>query len=190
MPERTPTPVPGTGSEDTGQFRTTLNGALQEVGTAAPAAPPEKDGSSVHALAGVLAQIMEEKGNGNGGGGPHHKKVVRKNTWIIGLLVALFGAGGPVAGYYAIKALGEANEKKIEEHDAQPMHKEAGKRIEKIEHDLGDVKKDVSKISTEQTVIVEGIERLTKEAQTANQKRLERELEDAKRELRRRRRER
>lgn len=159
-------------------IRAAIREAADELGVAEAASG--EDVSS----ADLVSEIVRMVG---GDGGGNVKKAARRSTWIIGLLVALFGSGGIVASYYVTEARSKTNADAIKAHSAMDMHPAAVRRVEKIEADVKATRDDVKDIKTQQTAVIGGIEQLKKEAQTEKQKRLQEELERLRRELRRRR---
>lgn len=136
-----------------------------------------------------LGDYIVEAKDGGGGGGPGPGDVIKKvrgNTWLIGLLVLLFGSGGIVTNYYITKQQAEDNAAAIKSHGEEPMHRQAGQRVDKIESDLRDVKADVGDIKEGQKAVAEGVQQLKREAQTEKQRRLERENAELRRKLRER----
>ncbi len=175
----TPEPIP---FEETGRVSSALYAAVE--GT--PEMTPEN-------FLEELAQKIFEKGGGGGGGsdgedpGAKTLKEIKRHKWLAALMSLLLGSGGMVGSYYALKARAASNTHEVE---AIKTTTKAAKisidqntddiRVIKVE--VGGTNKAVGEMKTQQTVIAEGIESLKQE----NVNRLERELEKAEREIRRR----
>ena len=144
----------------------------------------------------VRAEMHNElEGQGGGGGGagggppPHGNidiKKFRNGNWVVQIIVGLVIAGaGAFAAYKATEERSVGNQEAIKGHEALPMHKEAGARIEKIEREVTGTMQTVQIIEDQVRVIAGGIDQLKAEAQTDKQKRLEEKLKALERENRR-----
>jgi hypothetical protein len=170
---------------NTGPIRASLVAAAADVGAASPA--PGQPTS--HDIAAHLAKLIGGGGgpNGGDGSGPIDLKKLSKKNWLMNTFIALVVAGsGAFAAYKATEARSRDNEVQVERNKAS---------IEENTKAIGEVKTSVDNVGDKldeqykvQVKLVEGIDTLKQEAQTDKQKRLERELEEARRELRRRRR--
>lgn len=165
------------------------NGATPALFGVLETAGEETGERFIHWVEGVIDGAVESKvGGGSGGGGPSDgisKKTLSKNSWLLALLVALFGSGGIYTNYLLTQQQTKDNETAIEAHGKLPMHDKAARRVDKIDSDLGDVKKEVGEIRVEQRTIVDGIEQLKQESQNREDRRIRDENADLKRELRR-----
>ena len=165
--------------EDTGRIR------------AAMATASESEGA-VLAIAENLHRLQQQYGGGNGGGGvpPEvHSKQIKRHNWIAVLLAAVLGPGGALGVIYATRDQTKTNSAEIEHNGKQverlePRVKASEDGIQFIKNKVKANGATIGEMRTEQTAIHSGIEELKKE----NVNRLKEELDDAKRELRRRRR--
>jgi hypothetical protein len=133
-------------------------------------------------------------GNGNGDDDDSHrrraaddKKAKRKHSALIGVISVLFGSGGAMGVVYATSDRSKANEIKVEAaakhiENFEPRLDKTEGDIQYIKAEIKDFGEDVDTAMVQQKVIIEGIEDLKKE----NVNRLQDELRDARRELRRR----
>jgi len=156
--------------EDTGDVRAAILGATRDDGAASRV--------TTHDIATTLMELMDGSGGG-GRGGSHVKQIKRHNLGTI-LAVVISVVGGGVGSYYALVDRSKHNEEAAEQN---------AKRIDETEKDVkfikvkvNDIDNSMDKMSIEQTVIKDGINELKKES--INE--LKDELQDAKRELRRR----
>jgi len=171
--------------EETGKIAAAFEEKLQEV----EGSPMEQS-----ALITALAEKLLEKGGGSAGGGgsgvppEEHAKSIKRHNWGTIILAALLGPGGFITAWYALVDRSKDNSAKVEQLDA--ASKSMDERVEQTEKDVkyikvrvGEVSSTMSNIQVQQTEISNGIKALKQE----NVQRLERELQDARRELRRRR---
>ncbi len=153
--------------DDTGKFHTTLDGALDEVGTAAPvgAAPREDNGPTVHDLAETLVKIMDNSGGGGGsrGGGPEVKKLLKRGN-LVSVVIAIVVAGSSfAAGYAVLKATVAAHGERIDKHESKGMHDGSAKELHGIHNRVNEVEEKVDSVQFWQHEIKEGIDDLKKE---------------------------
>lgn len=127
-------------------------------------------------------------GNGNGNGGDPEKtlKEIKRHKWLAALMALLFGSGGMVGSYYALKALAASNADRVQAVEVDA--KATKQRIEKNSDDIRLIRVNVNGINEsvggmkdQQTAIVDGIEDLKQE----NVDRLEKENAKLEREIRR-----
>lgn len=143
----------------------------------------------------AVAHLTEGNGGGMGGngGGAAIAKTAKKQNSIFLLLMLIVGPGGAVGAHYALKGQAASNTQEVQHlNDAvngTDRSPGLGDRVEQTEENIrlikvrvGTIDKSVKSIETSQTAIQGGIEELKSE----NVKRIQDELDDAKRELRRR----
>jgi len=129
----------------------------------------------------AIESFIAKGGNGNGNdNGEKYVKEIKRHKWLATFLALLFGSGGMVGTFYALKAESAATAEKIQ--SAEPRIKKNTEAIRLIQVDVSDFKRTVGEMKTDQTAIVQGINDLKAE----RVKGIEDELEEAKREIRRR----
>ena len=166
--------------DDTGRLATNLLRSMSDPGIAPPGAGMSSTQTPEELAELFISKLTEKVGNGNGG--PHDKKSLRKNTWIVSLLVMLFGSGGIITMIYVSDARSQSNEHHVEENkiSIEDNTKAIGEIKDSVD-DIGDKLDDQYDV---QIKLVEGIDDLTKEAQTERQTRLEDEVKRLRRENR------
>ena len=139
----------------------------------------------------ILAQKVAKHGGGGGGMPPDaFKKQNKKHNWITIVLALLLGPGGAFAVIRAMDDRSKDNSREVKamkadvDADVKPRLNKVEENVDLIRVDVSKMGKSVDDMRTEQTVIADGIEELKGE----NVERLKDELDEAKRELRRRRR--
>lgn len=142
----------------------------------------ENSSGTAEAFLESLAEKLKGDGNGGDGGIPpdKHAKSLKRHNWITTLVVLLLGPGGAFAVIYATNDRSKSNTEDVKAMKPRVEKAESDVRIIRVR--IGDMQGSMNGIKTQQTVIAEGIEDLKKE----NVTRLQQELKDAKRELRRR----
>jgi len=171
--------TPSNGVPNTRRFENT-----GEVELAVSAAV-DSDENTAEALARLILgarSIGGGGGDGDGGEvGAKYVKEIKRHKWVAALMAMLLGPGGALAVVYATSDRSKANEAKAKSHDAY------GPRITKTEAAVAEIQGDIAKIETsvasaktQQTKILSGIGELKQE----NIERVEDELADTKRLLR------
>lgn len=147
-------------------------------------------------LVDAMERLLVKRGGGGGDGddpGERYVKEIRRHKWIAAVMALILGPTGMVGAYYAIRDRSIANASGVEALKKQvngddthpgiaPRVLEAEESIRLIKVRVGTIDKSMKSIETSQTAIQGGIEELKAE----NVKRLEDELSEARRELRRR----
>lgn len=150
-----------------------LNGVRPRARDALVVAAAAADESAVERLIAAINRQPSGDDGGGGGGDDNPGKMdraTRKQTWIVTLVVALFGSGGIGAAYLATQQRSVSNEKAIQQH----LGVEYPATIQKLKN-VETVVETVAK--TQADVVVPGIEALKKESQTKEKRELERALE-------------
>jgi hypothetical protein len=135
----------------------------------------------------LAEKLGEMTGGGGGGGGGQTKKEAKKQNIVAILLMLLIGPGGAMAVIYATRDEARSNTQDVEylkkaSKKLEPRVEDTEDNIRLIKVRVGTIDKSINAIETSQTAIAGGIEELKQE----NVKRLQDELDEAKRELRRR----
>jgi len=171
--------------EDTGRVSRAFHTQLKE-GAAAMAGHGEI-GYNPDQFIDTIAKKLIEHGSGGGGGGgvpPEvHKKQIKRHNWIAVIMAAILGPGGALTVIYATSDRSKANSMKIEQVEKlEPRVKQTEEDVRYIKASVKGVSEKVDTAMVQQTAIAAGIEELKDE----NVNRLKEELDEAKRELRRR----
>jgi len=156
---------------------------------AAPLWQAANETGSAEAFLNSLAVKLAEHGGGGGGGDEPAKrtKQIKRSNWLAVLMATLLGPGGAVAVIYATSDRAKENSQEVKH--LKDTNGSLLPRLDKTEEDVryikvrvSEVKTQMGEVQTQQTSIANGIEELKNE----NINRLKSELDDARRELRRR----
>lgn len=153
-------------------------------------------GASEDLMSAFVQKAAEAFAASSGGGGDDDSnpektlREIKKHKWLAALMALLFGSGGMVGSYYALKAQAASNTEKVEQVEAaakatEPVIEKNTDDIRLIKVDVSNINKSVGEMKTQQTAIVNGINTLKKEAQTEKQTRLEEKVKALERENRR-----
>lgn len=169
--------------EDTGQFSTNLYSRLEATG-------PDEGGIKPEDFIDFLASKIAShggSGGGDGGDGKAHVKQIKRHNYLAVIMAALLGPGGAIAVIYATSDRAKANSAQVEHLNEatkamEPRMEKTEESVRLIQVNVGKMKTSVDAVQIQQTDIAAGIESLKQE----NVNRLQRELDTANRELRRR----
>ena len=169
------------GIPETREFETT--GQMMK---AVLATNPSEDLMTAFVQKAAEAFAANNSGGGDGRDPEETLKEMKRHKWLAALLALLFGSGGMVGSYYALKAQTASNTEKVEA--IEKAAKAAAPRIEKnaseirlIKADVSDFNKAVGEVKAQNKEIAEGVESLKQ----VNVNRLEKENEKLEREIRR-----
>lgn len=167
-----------------------ITGAMDLADTSSGADPMAQ---LIDSIATAVAGKRGGGGDGGDGGGGDDStppeltlREIKKHKWLAAVLSLIFGSGGMVGTFYALKAQSDNNTAQVKE--MQEAAKAVEPRITKntddirlIKVDITDIGKNVGKMRTEQQALVTGVNTLKQEAQTAKQTRLEEKVKELER---------
>jgi hypothetical protein len=143
-------------------------------------------------LVDLFVKKLQEHGSPVGGGseggdaGAKYVKEIKRHKWIAALMAMIVGPGGAIAVVVATSDRSKANSQEVihlKEADKAltPKVQRNTEDIRLIKVDVSGINKSIGEVNDSQTAIAAGIEDLKKE----NVNRLQKELDNANRQLRR-----
>ncbi len=116
------------------------------------------------------------------------EKLSKKNWAVNSLIAVVVGSSGVVAAYQATDNRSKNNAEDLQQHVSQPIHPQSESRIQKIEKSIGTTKSTIERVEARQEKLIIGVEKLTIEAQSREERRMKdkiRRLESENRQLNR-----
>jgi uncharacterized protein (DUF342 family) len=158
---REDTPIPRTiPRESTDKMTNRILDMGKDFGVAGKKKPSGEDDQ----LLQLFRQIRDNIGGGGNGSGPIDLKKFRTKNSIATIVIAIIAAVGTgIGGYKVLQATVADHEKRIEAHEASPMHPGTSKEMTEMKGDMKNIKEDMDHITNAQRAISVGIDELKKE---------------------------